>query len=163
MAAEALVGVVAGSQPVRVGGELREKRVELALPGRRRPISNHGALVAGGFQLPSPVDAFHERGKFVGCYGSACRRVWTDSRRMRNLDALGLKPATGVFQAAPYPRVRLRKTRTCQQTHECGGCCAKDNRAPHLCHEVTLLRALTRINPIVACKPSPACSHYFGR
>src|SRR5262245_21304330 len=77
---------------------------------------------------------------FIGSYWLARRRVRTDFRRMRNLDALGLKPAPGVVQAAPYAGIVLRKTLTRQQTHECGGCCAKDNRASHLCHEVTLLR-----------------------
>ena len=65
VAAEALVGVVARAQPVRVGSELREDRVEFFEPvdrihRRRRPICDHGALVAGGFQLAGPIDAFQE-------------------------------------------------------------------------------------------------------
>ena len=58
--AKTLVGIVPGAEPVRIGGELRERRIELSASGDGRSLRHHRTFVAGRFELTRTQNSFLE-------------------------------------------------------------------------------------------------------
>ena len=125
MAAEALIGIMPGAEAVRIGGELRKGRIELAQPvdgisDDRRAFDHHRAFIAGGLELAGTQNAFEERSLLVfGDLGAGGRMI-ADDRRRRNLGALGLKPAAGILQAPAHAGIALGKTFAGRQAGDAG-------------------------------------------
>src|SRR5258708_4104621 len=111
MANEALVGIVARTETVGIGVELRENRVKLAQPHDRRTLRYIRAGVARRLQLAGAVDAFIEGRELIGRNGGAGRWVRADDRRMRNRDTPILKVAGGVLRTAADAGISLRQSR----------------------------------------------------
>src|SRR5579885_2753452 len=96
MTGEALVGVVARTEAVRIRVELREERINLAESGHRGAVSYVGALVTGRFELTGSENAFEERGQFVVVNRCAGGRIRADDWRMRDRNSLIFEAATRV-------------------------------------------------------------------
>ena len=111
VAGEALIGIVAGAQPVRIGMELRKHRVELAGARDLRAIGEVRALVTGRLELPSTQDSLLEQFLLIVGGRGIGRWMRPDERRMRDRNPLLLKSSRGVLEAAPNSGVFLREGR----------------------------------------------------
>ena len=118
MAEEALVGIVAGAEPVRVRVKLGEDRIEFAETDDRRAIHHVGAVITGRFQLPGAIDALYEGDELVGPDLRPGRRIWADDRRMGDGDASELELACGVLDPASHAGIVLGQCRDRQQMEQ---------------------------------------------
>ena len=123
VAQKALVRIVPSAKAVGVRVELREQRIKFAQADNRTAVGHVGTCVARGFQLPSAVDAFHERDHFVLLNRGPGPRVAADQRRPRNVNSFAFQFTGGVLEAAPHPWIMLRISGSREQTpYRCEYC-----------------------------------------
>ncbi|MGI8569493.1 MAG: hypothetical protein ACR2KT_10685 [Methylocella sp.] len=120
MAQKAMVRIVPGSKAIRIGMELREKRIDLALAKDRTAVRPVGTGIAGRFQLSGPVDSFDERDCFVDLNLFPGRWVGTDHRRGRNGNSSAFQFPRGVRETAAHPWIMWRTGWSRKQTNHCG-------------------------------------------
>src|SRR5215813_10380379 len=80
MTYEALVGIMSCAQPIRIGVDLWEHRIQFTWNGGA--VCHVGAPIAGRLQLTCAINSLHERRSLVIVHRRAGRGVWTYQRWM---------------------------------------------------------------------------------